>query len=164
MEMVTACEQGHLDIVIASLEGGVDVNEPFYKLCRDCFDADGQPLENPLPTFGRCPCFYNGDSYLKIAVERGQTEVVKVLVERGADQDFKDINGDTPLMLAASYGYIDTVKELLVLGSDWNCTNWHSQNTLDILYLFNGEECRQEMIRFITEMSECNLKPAKKSD
>ena len=61
-------------------------------------------------------------------------------------------------------GHIDTVKELLVLGSNWKCTNNQSENTLDILSIFEGEESRQEIEHFIVEINECNLKPAKKSD
>ncbi len=167
--MIFACEKGRLDDVTAFLDGGIDVNEPFNELCLNCFDVTGQPLENPPEDpfemyAGPCPCYYNDDSYLKFAAKNGQTEVVKALVERGAVQDVKDINGDTPLSLAAGEGHIDTVKELLVLGSNWNCTNNQFQNTLDVLFHFVGEECRQEIESFIISMNECNLKPAKKSD
>ena len=169
MEMIFACEKGHLDDVTVFLEGGIDVNKPFYELCLNCFDITGQPLEDPPEDpfemyAGPCPCYYNGDTYLRFAAENGQTEVVKTLVGWGAVQDVKDINGDTPLLLAAGEGHIDTVKELLVLGSNWKCTNNQSKNVLDILSIFGGEESRQEIEHFIVEINECNLKPAKKSD
>ena len=165
MEKIFACEEGRLDDVTAFLERGIDVNEPFHELCPNCFDNIGQPLEGPIEMdAGLYHCYYNGDSYLKFAARNGQTEVVKILVEWGTNQDVKDINGDTPLSLAAGEGHIDTLKELLVLGSDWNCTNNQSRNTLDILSIFEGEESRQEIEHFIVEMNECNIKPAKKSD
>ena len=60
---------------------------------------------------------------LHIAVRRGQTKVVHLLLEEGADPDIADGRlefGITPLMSAAKYGFNDIIKILLNKGADSN--------------------------------------------
>ncbi len=54
------------------------------------------------------------------AAARGQTNEVKVLLEKGADINATDSLRWTPLMAAAFNGRIDTVKVLLSQGADVN--------------------------------------------
>lgn len=60
-------------------------------------------------------------SGLQMAASKGQLEVVKLLVEKGAELDYRHpVNKMTALHLAAYEGYADVVKYLLSKGSDPN--------------------------------------------
>ena len=52
--------------------------------------------------------------------EEGDTEEVKLLIEKGADVDAKDWKGRTALMGAALKGHTETVKLLIEKGADVN--------------------------------------------
>ena len=60
-----------------------------------------------------------GDTALRFAVEAGQTEAVKLLLNANADPNIANMNGDTPLMDACFEGHIDLVKELLMAGAKY---------------------------------------------
>ena len=55
----------------------------------------------------------NGWAPLHYAVFEGRTEVVKFLLEKGADKNGLAPNGFTPLMLAARGGHLETARVLL---------------------------------------------------
>src|SRR5437763_1893782 len=56
----------------------------------------------------------SGVSALYIAAENGHTDVVKLLLEKGADVNVaKRDDGQTPLWRAAEYGYLEIVKLLV---------------------------------------------------
>jgi ankyrin repeat protein len=60
-------------------------------------------------------------SALQIAANKGQLEIIKMLVEKGAEIDYRHpITKMTSLHLAAFDGYEDVVKYLLSKGSDPN--------------------------------------------
>lgn len=70
-----------------------------------------------------------GNTALHCAAARGHTDVVQVLIEKGADVDLQDGNGETPLMHAVAQGhihrrldtnYIKIIKMLLAAGADIN--------------------------------------------
>ena len=52
------------------------------------------------------------------ASSRGYAEIVRLLIEAGADPDFRPEGGMTPLMCAASRGYAEVVGLLLDAGAD----------------------------------------------
>eukprot|EP00964_Phaeocystis_antarctica_P122364 scaffold86016_cov63-Phaeocystis_antarctica.AAC.3 len=56
---------------------------------------------------------HNGPEALLLASEKGDTEVVKLLLDKGASVDEKDQDGDTALMLAIQEGHTEVVKLLL---------------------------------------------------
>ena len=57
---------------------------------------------------------------LAMASMKGYTDIVKLLVENGADVNKKGANGLTALMLASSGGYLDIVEILIKNGADVN--------------------------------------------
>jgi serine/threonine-protein phosphatase 6 regulatory ankyrin repeat subunit B len=60
----------------------------------------------------------NGRTTLMEASTAGRTEIVQMLLEKGADLDVKDDNGKTALMEASTSGRTEIVQMLLEKGAD----------------------------------------------
>ena len=60
----------------------------------------------------------SGATPLYIAAENGHLDVVRHLVEVGADKDQANIQGATPLYIAAQKGHLDVVRHLVEVGAD----------------------------------------------
>ena len=74
----------------------------------------------------------NGDTQLHRAAWYGKAEMVKLLLERGADIDMKNKYGDTPIHQAAENGRTDIVKVLLSAGADPYITNKKGETACDV--------------------------------
>jgi uncharacterized protein len=57
---------------------------------------------------------------LFLAAGEGKLEVVRYLLDEGADVNAREALGNTALMEAAYFGHIDILKELLLRGADIN--------------------------------------------
>lgn len=55
----------------------------------------------------------HGQTALMLAVSHGRFDMVKLLLEAGADLNIQDTDGSTALMCAAEHGHADIVKYLL---------------------------------------------------
>jgi len=77
-------------------------------------------LENGVGVDSKISTLYD-DTPLTLAISKGHTEIVKLLLEYGADADYRTSEyDDTPLMLAARKGYTEIIKLLLEYGADIN--------------------------------------------
>jgi cytohesin len=65
----------------------------------------------------------NGSTPLHIAAYKGHVEIVKILLDRGADLNAKDNTGHAPLHWAAIEGHVDVVRVLLDRGANPNAKN-----------------------------------------
>jgi ankyrin repeat protein len=54
-----------------------------------------------------------GNSALRFAVSKGNVEMVKLLLEKGANVNGETVDGTSPLLLAIHYGHVEVVKVLL---------------------------------------------------
>ena len=65
----------------------------------------------------------------------GQTEIIQLLIENGAEVDMKSGDGTTPLHSAAFLGRVDVVKLLLDNGADIKARNNDGATPVDVLYV-----------------------------
>ena len=72
----------------------------------------------------------NGLTALMLAARWGKTEVVKLLLDRGADIETKDNNGQTALMLATQSGNTEIVELLLDRDANIEAKNYHGNTAL----------------------------------
>lgn len=90
-------------------------------VCRALLDHKASP--NTGPAYMSLP---GGDEVwtttLGGAILSGHTDIVKLLVERGADLEATDEYSRTPLFLAAEYGVLEDVKILMEAGADCDAT------------------------------------------
>ncbi|AKI99995.1 Hypothetical protein AA314_01622 [Archangium gephyra] len=57
-------------------------------------------------------------SVLGEAARQGNTELVRLLLERGADVNHRGKDGPTPFQQAARYGHLDVMRQLITAGAD----------------------------------------------
>ena len=73
-----------------------------------------------------------GRTLLNIAVCNGKNEIVKLLLDAGADKEIKDNIGRTPLFTAVEYATAEIVKLLLDAGADKEVRNNYGNNPADL--------------------------------
>ena len=120
-----AVDQNDIDTAKLLMSKGSEVNVAYrysggkpVKLLRANDAAELRIVEEQLPD----------DTLLMVASRKGYTEMMKLLIDSGADVNAKTIKGKTALMDAAFIGKADTVKLLLVMGADINAKD-EEQNT-----------------------------------
>lgn len=80
-----------------------------------------------------------GMTALAHASRRGQTELVRLLLTKGANPDLADLSGRTPLMYAAMNGQIDAVRYLLASGADAKAQDKVGDNALSLAARYSGQ-------------------------
>ncbi|NXY47197.1 ASB3 protein, partial [Ceuthmochares aereus] len=89
-----AVESGHIDIVKFLIQHGANVKGPHS---------------------------WSGWNSLHEASFQGYTEIMKILLEKGASKECKDSFGITPLFVAAQYGKLESLRLLVSHGAEVNC-------------------------------------------
>jgi hypothetical protein len=93
---------------------------------------------------------FGSDSALMLAADAGNREMVKLLVDAGADVNYANETGDTPLSNACVDGSIEVVRYLLEKGA--NIAN------VDLFgaTIFDRARDHPELLRFLNEYVEAN--------
>ncbi|KJP87631.1 hypothetical protein AK88_02659 [Plasmodium fragile] len=102
-----------------------DTNNLSDPLCRHVVQANLQYIKSALKNNPYLVNKRNSDGLcaLHYACDRGYLDIVKVLIEYGADVNADDSFGDTALHIAAYSGKTDIIKYLTSVGADVNRKN-----------------------------------------
>ncbi|MCY3974472.1 MAG: ankyrin repeat domain-containing protein [Simkaniaceae bacterium] len=110
LPLVEASAYGHVGVALCLFLHGADMNlADEKKRLPLVMPAPGEGVDMMTDGMGRTP--------LEAAVQRGHVEMVRLLLERGADP-LKYAGKVQPLAIAASYGYTDIASYLLKGGAD----------------------------------------------
>jgi ankyrin repeat protein len=94
----------------------------FLDACRRGDTADVEKICSLLPELINA-ADAKGFTPLIIAAYNNQPEVVRILLQNGADPNAGDMAGNTPLMGAAFKGYVEIARILIEQGTDINQRN-----------------------------------------
>ena len=75
------------------------------------------------------------------AAEHNKSEVLKILLQNGADIEAKDFDGETALIAAAEVGDLDIVKCLFDNGADVSLENADGDTAIDIASEWGNHGC-----------------------
>jgi ankyrin repeat protein len=77
----------------------------------------------------------------------GETEAAKILIDAGAELDYKNVDGSTALHTAAAFGKTETAKLLIDAGARLNIQNNEGSTPLHTAAFF----CRVEIVQALLE-------------
>lgn len=120
-----ACIYGNRDLAAFLMKPELRVHEGF--VCNDNITVEKRLGINKQCDRGRTPLHYACCSYTT-----ENTQLVKDLLESGADVHIEDHDGSTALHTACNYGMLSTVKELIHAGSDIHKTDSAGRTPLHI--------------------------------
>ena len=119
----------------------IDSNNNLKLLLSACQNEDLQQIKdlvnisnstkvdiNALDSYGRYP--------LLISCRKGNLNIIKYLIEHGADPNVHNINDYTSIMAACHYGHLDVVKLLMEYGANLHLVNKLGDSALFISYKY----------------------------
>ena len=120
-----AVANGNAEKIVSLLSTGlVDVNYWYADGRYDDRDRD-HSSDLSLSKEYFCRGYCHGKTLLSKAAMCGRSNVVKILLDEGAEFDKANYLGETPLYLAAWQNHPDAVQVLLDAGADPNRTNYN---------------------------------------
>jgi ankyrin repeat protein len=147
-EILIAAEKGDLKKMQELVINGADVN--FVKVHQH----DENDKEH------KCGHTCHGHQYdrspLFWATLRGHTEVVKYLLDNGADVNLKNHRNTTALHWAALNNYLEIAKILIEYGADINALDNYESTPL--MYAVNGKASLELIKLLIDSGADCDLK------
>ena len=114
------------DLVREFIREGADISAGYSQNAFDLakeMESETKLIEIFIDAKGVDAIVRDGRTVLIYAAWNGSTEVVKLLIDNGADLNHKSNHGDTALMYAARDGHTDVVKFLIDNGVDLNHKN-----------------------------------------
>ena len=100
-----------------------------YRLLEECASGDTLALEAILQR-PQDPNFALGTGSLSAPAENGHVEVVRSLLEAGADKDAPNEGGESPLWTASSQGHVEIVRLLLEAGASKDAPGLEGRTSL----------------------------------
>eukprot|EP00752_Nemacystus_decipiens_P007696 g6879.t1 len=114
-----AAAMGYRDVTQRLVKGGAEIGDAFHRavqgghgdIVRDLLES-GASITAKYTTTGHTP--------LHVAAGWGKTDLVQLLLLKGADKDALDNEEMTPLVLAGYQGHVAAAQALLAAGADAN--------------------------------------------
>uniref|UniRef100_A0A8C6WPY9 Scaffold protein ILK n=1 Tax=Neogobius melanostomus TaxID=47308 RepID=A0A8C6WPY9_9GOBI len=98
----------------------------------------------------------HGFSPLHWACREGRSNVVDMLIMRGARINVMNRGDDTPLHLAASHGHRDIVGKLIQCKADTNAANEHGNTPLHYACFWGQDQVAEDLVTNGAQVSICN--------
>lgn len=133
-----AVKTGDLKAIRAALDDGaeIDDNENITALCNSVFfgniSAVKLLLDNRANIDKPASSSAQSETPLMTAITYGHTDIIDLLLARGANVNARWENGICPIILAANKGNAVTVKKLLQRGAEYMQSYRYGSNTLAI--------------------------------
>ncbi|NXP78360.1 ASB3 protein, partial [Ramphastos sulfuratus] len=122
-----SARHGSLESLHILLEAGADSNEVTTEATTPLFLAVENGHTNTVKFLLQHganvegPHSWSGWNSLHQASFQGYTEIMEILLKKGANKECKDDFGITPLFVAAQYGQLESLRLLVSHGADVNC-------------------------------------------
>ncbi|XP_036190480.1 ankyrin repeat and SOCS box protein 3 isoform X7 [Myotis myotis] len=142
-----AARRGHWKIVQILLEAGADPNATTLEETTPLFLAVENGRMDVLRLLLRYGANVNGShsmcgwNALHQATFQENTEIIKLLLKRGASKECQDDFGITPLFVAAQYGKLGSLSILISSGANVNCQALDKATPLFIAAQEGHTEC-----------------------
>lgn len=91
----------------------------------------------------------DGESALYMAAHHGKYDVVKALIQKGANVNITTDNGWTPLMAAANQGHLTIMQALLDKNADIKQTNGDGMTVFDIIERKDSNEVKVRLLELV---------------
>ena len=138
------------DLVRELIEAGADISLGSQQNALEIaklMNSETKLIEVFIDAKGVDAIVRDGWTALMHAARDGHTEVVKLLIDNGADLNHKSNHGDTALMYAARDGHTDVVKFLIDNGVDLN----HKNNVGGTALICAAREGRTEVVKLLID-------------
>lgn len=133
--LMLACAKGYPSIVTALLR-----HIAKQRLKNECDKAAGSSGTQKVPHNHEInQGNENGETCLMLACERGSAEIVRILLDEGADPTLADIKGVTPLIITCKRGHEKIVPLLLKKGAKVNTQDEDGNTPLHMCIKFYRE-------------------------
>eukprot|EP00435_Cladocopium_sp_Y103_P032252 s631_g8.t1 len=137
----TAAEGGHLEVVRLLIEAGAEKD-----LGKVRNNPKGHRTRDQRTHAAKKP--ESGSTPLHSAAQAGHVDIVRFLLEAGANKDQTKDRGATPLHVAASQGHLEVVRLLIESGADSTITRINGTTALDVAH----ESGHMEIVYFLSEL------------
>src|SRR5262245_28867809 len=151
--LISAAARGQVDVVQALIARGADDNDKDKSNRTALFHAIEARYDNVADALVMHPQIdlnargKNGVTALMSYIWRDRTDLVKSLLDRGADVNLQDNDGDTALHGAAQKGDADVIRTLVAKGANPNARNKVGGTPLMWAAVYGQEDAVKELLR-----------------